>query len=138
VAGDAARAPRDDHAVNVGGCVVPAGLALYELLQLATRGAPALWAVLIAGIVNIGVCYFLARPVWGIGILLRGLVLAAVAAVLALIFAPSEMAPVAYIAGVAGPLIGADLLHLKEIDQSAVGMAQHRRSRDFRRHRPLW
>jgi hypothetical protein len=39
------------------------GLVLYELLQLATRGAPALWAVLIAGIVNIGVCYFLARPV---------------------------------------------------------------------------
>jgi uncharacterized membrane protein len=40
-----------------------------------------------------------------------------VAAVLALIFAPSETAPVAYIADVAGPLVGADLLHLKEIDQ---------------------
>ena len=46
----------------------------------------------------------------------------AVAAILALIFAPSE-APVAYVAGIAGPLIGADLLHLKEIEQSAVGVA---------------
>src|SRR5712671_7144014 len=42
-------------AVNFGGCVIPTGLALYELLQLAARGAPALWAVLIAGIVNIAV-----------------------------------------------------------------------------------
>ena len=47
----------------------------------------------------------------------------AVAAILALIFAPSEAAPVAYVAGVAGPLIGADLLHLEEIEQSAVGVA---------------
>jgi uncharacterized membrane protein len=66
---------------------------------------------------------FLARPVQGVGILLPGLVPAAVAAILALIFAPGEAAPVAYIAGVAGPLIGADLFHLKEIEQSTVGMA---------------
>jgi uncharacterized membrane protein len=46
-----------------------------------------------------------------------------VAALLALLFAPSDAAPVAFIAGVAGPLIGADLLHLKEIEQSAVGIA---------------
>jgi uncharacterized membrane protein len=111
-------------AVNLGGCVVPTGLALYELLQLAAQGAPALCAVLVAGIVNIAVCYLLARPVQGVGILLPGLVPAAVAAILALIFAPSAAAaPVAYVAGVAGPLIGADLLHLKEIEQSTVGMA---------------
>jgi uncharacterized membrane protein len=110
-------------AVNFGGCVVPTGLALYELLQLAAQSAPALWAALVAGIVNIAVCYFLARPVEGVGILLPGLVPAAVAAILALIFAPSEAAPVAFVAGVAGPLIGADLLHLKEIEQSATGIA---------------
>ena len=45
------------------------------------------------------------------------------AALLALLFAPSEAAPVAYIAGVAGPLIGADLLHLKDIEESATGVA---------------
>jgi uncharacterized membrane protein len=110
-------------AVNVGGCIIPTGLALYELLQLAAQSAPALWAALVAGIVNIAVCYLLARPVQGVGILLPGLVPAAVAAILALIFAPNEAAPVAYVAGVAGPLIGADLLHLKEIKQSAAGMA---------------
>ena len=63
------------------------------------------------------------RPNTRHGVLRPGLVPAAVAAILALIFAPSEAAPVAYVAGVAGPLIGADLLHLKEIEQSAVGVA---------------
>jgi uncharacterized membrane protein len=110
-------------AVNFGGCVVPTGLALYELLHLAAAGAPSLLALLVAGGVNIAVCYFVARPVQGVGILLPGLVPAAVAALLAVLFAPSDAAPVAYIAGVAGPLIGADLLHLKEIEESAVGMA---------------
>ena len=110
-------------AVNFGGCVIPTGLALYELLQLAAQSPQELSAVLVASIVNIAVCYFLARPVQGVGILLPGLVPAAVAAILALIFSPTEAAPVAYVAGVAGPLIGADLLHLKEIEQSAVGIA---------------
>ena len=93
-------------AVNFGGCVVPTGLAVYELLHLSAADAPALFALLVAAGVNIVVCYFVA-----------------VAALLALIFAPGDAAPVAYVAGVAGPLIGADLMHLREIEQSAVGMA---------------
>jgi len=110
-------------AVNFGGCVVPTGLAIYQLLYLAAAGASTLLALLVAAGVNIAVCHFVARPVQGVGILLPGLVPAAVAAFLAVIFAPSDAAPVAYIAGVAGPLIGADLLHLREIEESAVGIA---------------
>ena len=110
-------------AVNFGGCVVPTGLAVYELLHLSAAGAPALLALLVTAGVNIAVCYFVARPVQGVGILLPGLLPAAVAALLALLFAPGDAAPVAYIAGVAGPLIGADLMHLREIEQSAVGLA---------------
>ena len=81
--------------------------------------------MLVAGIANIAVCYFLARPVQGVGVLLPGLVPAAVAAILALIFAPSEAAPVAYVAAVAAHSSARiwDLLHLNEIKQSAVGMA---------------
>jgi uncharacterized membrane protein len=55
-------------AINFGGCVIPTGLALYELLQLSAQGTAALLAVLVAGVVNISVCYFLARPVEGVGI----------------------------------------------------------------------
>ena len=47
---------------------------------------------------------------------------AVVAALLALIFALGDGAPVAYVAGVAEPLTGADLLYLREIKHSAVGM----------------
>lgn len=60
----------------------------YELLQLAAQSAQELSAVLVASIANIAVCYFLARPVHGVNILLPGLLPAAVAAILALIFAP--------------------------------------------------
>jgi len=40
--------------------------------------------------------------------------------VTALLLAPAEAPPVAFIAGVLGPLIGADLLHLKDIDKIAT------------------
>ena len=110
-------------AVNIGGCIIPTGLAVYELLHLAGAGSSTLLALVVAGGINIAICYFLARPVQGLGILLPGLVPAAVAAILAILLAPSNPAPVAYVAGVAGPLIGADLLHLKEIEQSATGIA---------------
>ena len=80
--------------------------------------------VLVAAGINIVLCCFVARPVQGVGILLPGLVPTAVAAVLALLFAPHDATPpVARVAGVAGPLIGADLPHLREIEQSAVGLA---------------
>lgn len=110
-------------AVNLGGCVIPSALALYELLRLGEGGGYAFLAALIASAVNSAVCYFLARPTPGIGIVMPGLVPAFVAASLALILAPDAAAPVAFIAGVAGPLLGADLLHLKEVEKIAVGVA---------------
>jgi uncharacterized membrane protein len=110
-------------AVNFGGCIIPTGLAVYELLHLAGAGTSTLLGLVVAGGVNIAVFYFIARPVQGVGILLPGLVPAAVAAILAMLLAPADAAPVAFAAGVAGPLIGADLLHLKEIEESATGVA---------------
>lgn len=41
---------------------------------------------------------------------------------LALSLAPDSTAPVAFIAGVIGPLIGADLLHLKDVGKLGAGM----------------
>jgi uncharacterized membrane protein len=46
-----------------------------------------------------------------------------IATIVALILAPEQAAPVAFVAGVTGPLVGADLLHLKDIQRHAVGMA---------------
>jgi uncharacterized membrane protein len=107
-------------AVNVGGCVIPVAVAIYELSHL----DPALWtATLVVAAVNVAVCYALARPVPGVGITIPGLVPALVAAILALLFAHADASPVAFVAGVAGPLIGADLLHLKDVARTATGMA---------------
>lgn len=110
-------------AVNLGGCVIPTGIAVYELFHLAAQGLHLLLAAAAAAAVNIVVCYRLALPVPGVGIMMPGLVPALIAAVLALLLAPDQASPVAFVAGVAGPLIGADLLHLKDIEKSAVGIA---------------
>jgi len=110
-------------AINVGGCIIPTALSLWELAHLAALGSGAAISVSVACAVNIAVCYFLARPVKGVGILLPGLVPALVAATVALLLRPDEAPPIAFVAGVAGPLIGADLLHLKEIEASATGVA---------------
>src|SRR5574337_601380 len=91
-------------AVNVGGCLVPAGLACYELINLA-------------------VCYAIAFPVPQTGIMMPGLVPPFIAAMSALWLAPESAAPVAFIAGVTGPLVGADLLHLKDISKIVTGIA---------------
>jgi len=109
-------------AVNVGGCLIPTGLAFYELIHLVVVAPSVLSAVAIASIIAIVICYLTARPTPGVGIAIPGLIPALVAAGCALILAPDQAAPVAFIAGVAGPLIGADLLHLRGITRLAPGM----------------
>ncbi len=109
-------------AVNVGGCLIPTGLAFYELIHLVVVAPSTLSAVAIASMIAIVICYLTARPTPGVGIVIPGLVPALVAAGLALILAPEQAAPVAFITGVAGPLIGADLLHLRGVTRLAPGM----------------
>ncbi|RPI46657.1 MAG: DUF1614 domain-containing protein [Betaproteobacteria bacterium] len=57
-----------------------------------------------------------------VGIALPGLAPAAVAAILALLLAPEQAPPVAFIAGVFEPLVGADLLHLKDVQRISTGL----------------
>jgi uncharacterized membrane protein len=108
-------------AVNVGGCLIPAGLAFYEVVKLAERPG-SLAPLTIAALINVAVCYKVARPVEGVGILMPALVPALTACLAALVFAPANATPVAFVAGVSGPLVGADLLHLREIQRIATGM----------------
>jgi uncharacterized membrane protein len=107
-------------AVNVGGCVIPTLLALYEL-GIIIRAEMFQPAILVTGVV-VAVCYLAARPISGVGIVLPGLLPAFAAAGLALLFAREMAAPVAYVAGVLGTLIGADLLHLREATRIPSGL----------------
>ena len=109
-------------AVNVGGCLIPVGLVLYEIIQLAVFSPHALFAVAVGCVINSLVCNFIARPVTGIGIVMPGVVSPIVAASVALLLAPDVAAPVAFAIGVIGPLVGADLMHLKDIEANEIGV----------------
>jgi uncharacterized membrane protein len=105
-------------AVNVGGALVPAGVAAFLIVQ-ERLGTRALWAV---GIVAV-VCLVLARPVKGVGIVLPGLVPPVVAALAALAISEPVAPALAYVAGVLGTLIGADLLNLPRIRKLGAPVA---------------
>lgn len=109
-------------AVNVGGCLIPASLALYELYHLSVVAPSMLWAAGIASFIATGICHLLARPVAGVGVVIPGLIPALVASLSAVVLAPEAAPPIAFIAGVAGPLIGADLLNLKDMSRLGSGM----------------
>ncbi len=110
-------------AVNLGGCVIPTLLAFYEIARLAAWDAWTLPRVAIATAINIAVCHRIARPVPGVGIAMPAFVSPLVAASGALLLVPEAAPNAAFIAGVLAPLIGADLMHLGEIDRISVGYA---------------
>ena len=100
--------PRVTHqviAVNVGGAIIPAGFALYLLPK-----AP-LVPTLITVIAVALAAKFLSRTVPGVGIVMPAWIAPLVSAGLALLLARDNPAPVAYISGTVGVLIGADLLN---------------------------
>ena len=94
-------------AVNVGGAVIPAIMSLYLLLR------NGLWirAGLATACVAV-VCHNLAHPIPGLGIALPVFVPSLTAALVALLLSRRLAAPLAYIGGSIGTLIGADLLNL--------------------------
>ncbi len=97
-------------AVNVGGAVIPGLLSFYLLVrnQLWLRGLLATAGVAV-------VCHTLAQPVPGLGIALPVFVPPASAAIVALLLSRRYAAPLAYIGGSLGTLIGADLLNLDKV-----------------------
>jgi uncharacterized membrane protein len=97
-------------AVNVGGAILPGLLSLYLLAK------NRLWG---RGLVAIGciaaVTHWLAEPVPGAGIALPIFVPPLAAAVTAMVLSRRYAAPLAFIGGSLGTLIGADLLNLDKV-----------------------
>lgn len=103
-------------ALNVGGGLIPVLLALYQFTQ-----GNALAILLVTAIVT-AVSYYASRVVPGIGIQMNPLLAPLTAAVSAMLIAPVHAAPVAFAGGILGTLIGADLLHLKDIIAKSSGV----------------
>lgn len=97
-------------AVNVGGALVPVILSLYLLFKNRF-----FWrAVLGIAAVTIVVHQF-AYPVRGVGVSVPIFIPPLAAALVAMILAWRQAAPLAYVAGTLGTLIGADLLNLGQV-----------------------
>lgn len=110
-------------AVNVGGCIIPVALAGYEIVRIVGHGSGAALAALGITAATVWVCWRAARPVPSVGIAMPAFLPPLVAAGLALLLVPDFTAPVAFVAGVLGPLIGADLLHLREMERVGAAVA---------------
>lgn len=106
-------------AVNVGGCLIPVGFSLFLLLSTEVGLVSALAGVGFVGAVS----YLVSRPIRGLGIGMPVLVAPLGAALVALLLDPAASAPLAYIAGTLGVLIGADVLRLKDIRYLGTPMA---------------
>jgi len=105
-------------AVNVGGAVIPVLVSLYLLARHALwiRGAVATAAVAL-------VIHWFADPVRGVGIAVPVFLPALITAVLAVVLARERAAPLAYVAGSLGTLIGADLTNLDKISDLGAPVA---------------
>lgn len=103
-------------AVNVGGGLIPVGLALYQFTQ-----GNVLAILIVTAIVTV-VSYYAAQVVPGIGIQMNPLLAPLTAAVSAMLIVSTHAAPVAFAGGILGTLIGADILHLKDIQAMSAGV----------------
>lgn len=106
-------------AINVGGALIPISFSIY----LASFNRLPLTQLGLAIAIVSAVCYFTSRPVRGIGIGMPIFVAPFTAALTALIIAPANSAPMAYICGTMGVLIGADLLRLNDIRKIGTAVA---------------
>jgi len=98
-------------ALNVGGCLIPVGLCLYFIsLQIIEP-----WKIVLALSAITSLSYNLSRIIPGLGVGMPIFIAPLAAAALALILDPDHAAHLAYISGVLGVLIGADILRLKNI-----------------------
>jgi uncharacterized membrane protein len=97
-------------AINVGGAIIPILLSLYLIVK------NRLYGLSLAGIAVVAtVCHLLAYPVAGLGIAIPIFVPPLVTVLVALVLSRRYAAPLAYISGSLGTLIGADLLNLDKV-----------------------
>ena len=104
--------------VNVGGCLVPVAFCVYLLHHVALDPLPVFSILAVVAAVS----YRFSQAVPGAGIAIPTLIPPVVAALLAALIDPKQAAPVAYVAGTLGVLIGADLLKLNAIRLMRVSL----------------
>jgi len=102
--------------INLGGAVIPILISAFFLTKVPLEST--LIAIILVTIIS----HHLARVVPGRGIVLPAFIPPILSAVFALILVPGFAAPVAFISGVLGTLIGADILNLNKARKMSIGM----------------
>ncbi len=97
-------------AINLGGAVIPLALSLFLLVKHKIYAEAAVGVAIMAVLT-----YLVARPVPGVGIAIPPLLPPILAAAVALFISRQHAAPLAYIAGSMGCLLGADVFNLYRI-----------------------
>lgn len=106
-------------AVNVGGCLIPVAFSLY----LIHHNPLGMGEVVLATATVTLICYLVSRPVPGVGVGMPILIAPFGAAVISILVNSELSAPLAYISGTLGVLIGADLFRLGDIRKMATPIA---------------
>jgi len=105
-------------AINVGGAVIPTLMSTYLVIRYQLWLKAAIATAVIAFVIH-----SMATPVPGIGIAVPVFAPVVTTAILAFILSREYAAPLAYIGGSMGTLIGADLLNLNKISDLGAPVA---------------
>jgi uncharacterized membrane protein len=102
--------PGTEIAINVGGAVIPIIMSIYLLAKHEIWGKGLIATAIIAVIIH-----WMATPVQGVGIAVPVFMPAVITAIVAVLLSRAEAAPLAYIGGGLGTLIGADITNLDKV-----------------------
>jgi uncharacterized membrane protein len=110
--------PATALALNVGGAIVPTVLSVYLLVKNQVYLYAAIGTALVAVVVH-----YLAEPIPGMGIAVPIFIPPIVSAIVAMLLTREHAAPVAYISGCMGTLLGADLMNLGLLGRLGASVA---------------
>ena len=106
-------------AINVGGCLIPIAFSSYLFMNTDISFINALFGIVFVAIIS----HLTSRPVAGLGIGMPIFIAPLSAAMAAIIIDPQHSAPLAYVSGTIGVIIGADLLRIKDIKRLGTPLA---------------
>ena len=98
-------------ALNVGGALIPICFSIYLIALHSLSPIKFIPAITLVAWIS----YIFSRPIKGLGIGMPIFIAPLTAALVALMIAPDQSAPLAYICGTLGVLISADLFRIKDI-----------------------
>jgi len=106
-------------AINFGGAIIPILFSIYLMINSNLNMLEIILAIFLVSMISYGI----SRPITGFGIGMPILIAPLAAAFIAITLNVEQRAPLAYIAGTLGVLIGADIFRIKDIRKLGTPIA---------------